>query len=785
MKKAAPKAHIELSVHQLVDFLLRSGDIDSRVFNRSSQTEGSRLHQVYQSAQGKNYISEYPLKQTFLVNDVEVTIQGRADGIIKRSEKEYIIDEIKTTVMDLEQFRDENLSWHLGQAKCYAYMFAHALNLDSIGVRLTYIKQGKNSKKLIDNYQYLTLDLENEIYDYINQYLDFYNIIMRLNEQRNTSIKDLKFPFKDYRQGQKELSKYVYSVAKNKGKLFIEAPTGIGKTMSTIFPSIKYLQEDEQSKIFYLTAKATGKQNAHKALQILKENGLSLSDIIITSKEKICFCKGKSCNPDECPFTKGYYNKIRDVLKESILRYDDFDHDTICYIANKYSVCPFELELDLSLFCDVIICDYNYVFDPISYMKRYFDEDASHYLVLVDEAHNLVDRSKSMYSAKLDKEMLLKARKGQKSIPNRKIKNALARLIKVFESYEENYELGQTQLEDFSDEAYKELNHFVTVYQEVSKEQNKDVSKELTDFYIEVNQFMKISELISERFLIYVNKTHNNVELIIYCLDASRFLSSTASRLNSAVFFSATLSPIEYYIDVLGGKKDDDPNLKLDSPFPKENLKLVVAPKVSTRYKNREKSYSQVAKYLFNFVNSKVGNYFIYLPSYEYLENLLPHLQFDEEVEMYVQKKDMTEIEKDDFLSHFQSNNANTVVGLAIIGGAFGEGIDLVGDSLIGVAIVGIGLPKLNYESDKVAQYYTENEINGFNYAYTYPGMNKVMQAVGRLIRTESDRGVALLIDERYMWNDYRSLFKKEWDHYQVVMNPDELTEELQNFFKS
>ena len=417
-------------------------------------------------------------------------------------------------------------------------------------------------------------------------------------------------------------------------------------------------------------------------------------------------------------------------------------------------------------------------------MKRYFDEDASHYLILVDEAHNLVDRSKEMYSASIDKEMLLKAKKAQRSIPNRKIKNALARLTKIFDFYEETYELGQTRLEDFTNETYKELNHFVTVYQEVNKEFNKDVTKDFTDIYIEINQFMKISELISERFLIYVNKSEKNVELKIYCLDASRFLSSTASRLNSTVFFSATLSPIDYYIDVLGGNKDKDPNLKLDSPFPKENLKLLIAPKVSVRYKNREKSLEDVASYLFNFVNSRVGNYFIYLPSYEYLDKLLPLLNF-EDADVYIQKKDMTEIEKNDFISHFESNNERTVVGLAIIGGAFGEGIDLVGDSLIGVAIVGIGLPKINYESDKVVEYYAANEINGFNYAYTYPGMNKVMQAVGRLIRTENDRGVALLIDERYMWNDYRSLFKKEWKDYSVVMNPDDLKEELQNFFKS
>lgn len=775
---------IELSVHQLVDFLLRSGDIDNRVFNRSSQTEGSRLHAIYQAKQGNNYISEYPLKETFNVEEVSITLQGRADGIIKKSDKDYIIDEIKTTVIDLKEFRDENLEWHLGQAKCYALMFAHALKLDTISIRLTYIRQGKESEKLIDDYTYFVTELENDIHDLMEQYLEFQNIIFRLNEKRDETIKELEFPFDDYRRGQKELTRYVYGTIKNKEKLFIEAPTGIGKTMSTIFPSIKYLAEDEKSKIFYLTAKATGKENAHNALKILKDNGLSLTDIIITSKEKICFCKDKACNPDECPYAKGYYNKIKNVIKESILRYDDFDYDTICYIANKHSVCPFELELDLSLFSDVIVCDYNYVYDPISYMKRYFDEDSSHYLVLVDEAHNLVERSKSMYSAELKRSLLEKARQGQRHIPNKKIKTALAKLNNLFDKYDDEYEFGETKVDDFDDEVYKIFNRFITVYQEVNKASNKDVSKDLTNLYIEINKFMKISELVSERFLLYVKKDEDDISLNIYCLDASRFIASTSSRMNSTVMFSATLSPISYYIDVLGGNNDKTPSLVLESPFPKENLKLLIAPKISTRYRNREATYAEVAKYIMAFISAKKGNYFIYLPSYEYLERLQEFLSFSDDVSVYIQNKDMTEKERNDFISHFKKKSRKTVVGLAIIGGAFGEGIDLVGDSLIGVIIVGIGLPKINFESNQIVEYYSQNDVNGFNYAYTYPGMNKVMQAVGRLIRSETDKGAALLIDERYRWNEYRILFKKEWEDYEIVYSENEITEVLQKFFK-
>ena len=776
---------LELSVHQLVDFLLRKGDIDNRVFNRSSQTEGTRLHGIYQAKQGTNYISEYPLKQSFVVNEIEVTIQGRADGIIKKSDKEYIIDEIKTTAISLKEFRNENLEWHLGQAKCYAYMFAYALGLDHIGVRLTYIRQGKESEKLIENYTYITKELENYVYDLIEKYLEFYNVVLRLQEERDESIKSLEFPFDNFRDGQYELTKYVYGAHKNSNSLFIEAPTGIGKTMSTIYPSIKYLLEDDKTKIFYLTAKATGKENAHNALEILRRNGLTISSVILMSKEKICFCKDKACNPDECIYAKGYYNKIKDVIKESLIRYEDFDNETIVSIANKHSICPFELELDLSLYSDIIICDYNYVYDPTAYLKRYFDEDSTHHIVLVDEAHNLVERSKDMFSAELKKSTLEKAKKAQRHISNKKIKNILAKIGKMFDEYDSSLEYGQTKIDDLSEEGYKIINRFVTVYQEVNKENNKDVSKELTELFIEVNKFLKISELISERYLIYIDKSETDLILKFYCLDASRFIKEKNRMVNSSVMFSATLSPIDYYIDLLGGDKTNSPSLSLNSPFPKENLKLLIAPKISTRYKNRDKTYQDVANYILAFINAKKGNYFIYLPSYEYLDNLLKVIEFPKNVDVHIQNKEMSESEKEEFISSFKKKNRKTVVGLAIIGGAFGEGIDLVGDSLIGVVIVGIGLPKINFESNEVVEYYKKNEINGFNYAYTYPGMNKVMQAVGRLIRSETDRGAALLIDERYMWNDYRILFKKEWDNYEVVVNEEDIRDSLQKFFKN
>ena len=773
---------LELSVHQLVDFLLRKGDIDSRVFNRSSMNEGTLLHALYQSKQGPDYISEYALEVETVVEEIKVKIQGRADGIIKRGD-DYTIDEIKTTVIDLKEFRDNNLEWHLGQAKVYAYMFAKEKGLKYCGVKLTYIKQGKEAEKLFETYSFTFEQLEDYFYSLINEYLMFYNIVLRKLEERNESIKILEFPFDKYRKGQRELAKYAYSIAKNGGKLFVEAPTGIGKTMSTLFPFIKSLNEDEKEKIFYLTAKNSGKMNAHLAINILRAQGLKLMDVILTAKEKICFCKDKACNPEECPFAVGYYNKIKDVIKEAILAYDDFDYDTVVAIAKVYNICPFELELDLSLFADVIICDYNYLFDPISYLKRYMDEDSSHLLALVDEAHNLVDRSRDMYSASIDFQLFEKAKKSLRGIPTKKIKAALLKVKKMFEKYQD-YELGEHEFLDVDYEDFKVIDKFISVYQDESKDPKNEITKELTTFYIECNKFKRISELMDDNFIHYMNKQEDNITLKITCLNASKFLKEVCKRIKGSIFFSATLSPMEYYIETLGGDVENDPTLTLSSPFPKENLKIMVAPKISVKYKEREKSYDELARYIEIFVTQKVGNYFIYLPSYEYKDKIMELIHLPEDIILHVQEKEMSDMEKEMFLDNFRPNPKETHVGIAIIGGAFSEGIDLVNDRLIGLMIVGIGLGKINYESDKIMALFDSKELNGFDYAYLYPGMNKVMQAVGRLIRSENDRGVAVLVEQRYLRKEYRDLYKKEWEDYEVIVSQDDFVNSLQKFYK-
>ena len=773
---------LSLSVHQLVDFLLRTGDIDNRVFNRSSMTEGSRIHASYQAKQGSNYISEYQLQHIFNVEGVDILLQGRADGIIKRKSGEFIIDEIKSTVEDLKVFRDDNFDWHIGQAKCYAFLFSIEQGLDSIGVRLTYIKQGKEKEKRIEEYLFLYEELEQFVRSLLEDYLDFYNIIFRHIETKNESIQRLSFPFSKYRSGQRELAKYCYAVAKNGGRFFCEAPTGIGKTMSTLFPFIKASILENDSKIFYLTAKTSGKEAAYKAVSILKENGLVTNDIVITAKDRICFSKGKACNPDECPYARGYFNKIQSVLKYSITNYSTFDLETITRIARENEICPFEFELDLSLFCDIIICDYNYMFDPISYMKRYFDDNASMHLALVDEAHNLIDRSRDMYSGDILYSRYKEARKSVKHSKHAKLKRALSKISKLLKELVADREDGEHILDSYPEEIYKTFQYFIDTCLDINKNEHKEMTKELLDYYLDVNEFIKLSDFYGDKYLLYLDVKGEEVDIHLYCVDASAFIGRTMKQVKATVLFSATLQPINYYIDTLGGSRSEDKKLILPSPFPIDNLKILVAPKVSVKYKNREASYDQVAQYIHSFIKNKVGNYFIYSPSYEYMENLLKHIDL-EGYDCFIQSKNMEEEERTAFLLNFKDNPEKTTLGFLVIGGAFSEGIDLVSDRLIGAIIIGIGMPKINFKSNKIADYFKSLDMPGHDYAYTNPGMNKIMQAVGRVIRSENDRGAVLLIDERYLNHQYRDLFREEWRNYEVVLSPKEVEDIVSKFF--
>ncbi len=778
------KLFLTLSVHELVDFLLRKGDIDSRIYNDETMAIGSKIHASYQKKQGNQYLSEVALSETFIREKGSIKLEGRADGIIL-GEEYPIIDEIKSTVSPLSEFYRVQGEWHFGQAFCYALMYAHKSGAKKMTVRLTYISQIKDEqmrKELLLSVE----ELEQHVNSYIDRYLEFYEGVKNHREKVRESAKALAFPYSSFRAGQREMAKYVYSVCRDGGTFFCEAPTGIGKTMSALFPAIKALASSSSERIFYLTAKSTGRESAYEAITLLRNKGLYIRDSMLRAKDKMCFCPDKSCNPDDCPFAKGYYEKLREVMEKEAKETNRFSIDYVIALAQEKEMCPFELQLDLSTMSDIIIGDFNYFFDPFVYLERYFGEEAdpSKDIVLVDEAHNLVDRAHDMYSASIALSSVLKGKKALKGTEFKSLKNSLSKLEKFLKEEANNAIEGEVSYASLPAKAESAISSFLDHKKDINKEESKGkkvaLGPDFEDLSVELYRFSALLEDYSDNSLLYYSNKEEPT-LHLFSLDPSEYIRASLDKVKARVLFSATLSPISFYMDSLYGEKA--PYLLLPSPFPSENFSLLLAPMVSLRYKERKNSLKQVVSYLEHFVNARVGNYFLFFPSYEYLESIKDELHFARAAK-FVQERSMNEDERKIFLSQFKENPTVSAVGLLTLSGAFSEGIDLLGDRLTGVAIVGVGLPTLSYERDKIRDYFDEKEGKGFEYAYLDPGLNHVMQAAGRLIRSESDKGVALLIDERYLEKEYRHLFAEKWRKYSVITRPEQIAGEINRLYK-
>lgn len=774
------KPYLRLSVHELVDFLLRKGDIDNRVYNQDTMNLGSLMHSSYQKKQGKEYLSEYPLSATIALEEGTIALSGRADGIIVGGDYP-IIDEIKSTVLPLEVFFEQQKEWHLGQALCYAYMYLTETGGDQIGVRLSYLSQLDSSAALRKDFVFTWEEVEERIHELARSYFAFEERRMKHVRARDLSIRKLPFPYREFREGQRQLSQCVYGLCKRGGVFFAEAPTGIGKTISTLYPAVLSFDHKNLDKIFYLTAKNTGGISAYDTLTDLYKVGLKARDSFLVAKDKICFCPGHACNPDDCPYAKDYYTKLKDALNEAEDRLERFDMLGVKQIALQYSICPFEFQLDLSLQADIVICDYNYFFDPRVKLQRYFDEtvDASKDFILVDEAHNLIDRGRDMYSACISKNHVLEAKRSLKGKEFRSLQRSLKKLADALAE-----ELGGEESQEIENGAFVSYADSIRKKQlEYGKEYGISLPEECVSLSRELGKYKLLCEQYdSPSIKHYLEQGRNGVELHFRCLDPSSYLRESMQKVRGCALFSATLSPISYYMSALNGTTDS-PYLLLPSPFPKENLHVLIAPKISLRYKDRDASLKPVSLYLKEFVQAKKGNYFIYFPSYAYLESILPYLDF-EDAEVQIQSKSMSHDERTIFLEAFQPNPNHTTVGLLTLGGVFGEGVDLVDDRLIGVAIVGVGLPQVGLDNDSIREYYDNKGSNGFDYAYRFPGMNKVTQAVGRLIRTPTDRGSALLIDDRYTQGEYRDVFGRLWPDAQIVLSPQEVRSSLLSFYK-
>lgn len=758
---------IRISVRNLVEFILREGNIDNRTGggqDPENMQMGSRIHRKIQRQMGSDYQAEVPLKTEIVCDGFTLKIEGRADGLIHTKEQ-VMVDEIKGVLRELDRVQ-EPAGIHLAQAKCYASMVAEQEGVDEIGVQMTYCQMETEEVKRFQ-YSYQSNELKVWFDEVIRQYEKWAKFQIEWRKARNASIKGIEFPF-PYRKGQRDLAVSVYRTILWKKKLFIQAPTGVGKTISTVFPAVKAVGEELGEKIFYLTAKTITRTVAEQAFETLREQNLKFKVITLTAKEKICFCEETSCNPDDCPYAKGHFDRVNDAVYELLMREDAMSREVLEAQARKHKVCPFEMALDVSTWVDGVICDYNYVFDPDARLRRFFAEGgAGGYLFLIDEAHNLVERGRQMYSAELCKEDFLAVKKLVKGEAPRFAKRleACNKILLAMKKECENYKV----LDNISHFGIQLMNVLSETDRYLEECVDKEVRETVLDFYFQVRSFLNIYDGLDENYVVYTEYQENGrFVLKLFCVNPAANLQKCLDKGNSAVFFSATLLPIQYYKRLLSTEKDNYA-VYIDSSFDTKKRLLMNGVDVSTRYTMRSREmYQRYATYIFRVVKAKMGNYLIFFPSYRFMEDVYQEFtqllaSDEEEMELVIQQKHMDEEERENFLRAFEMGREKSLIGFGVLGGIFSEGIDLTNEKLIGTLIIGTGLPQVCNEREILKSYFDQKGLYGFDYAYRYPGMNKVLQAAGRVIRTEDDRGVILLLDERFQREKGKEIFPKEW----------------------
>ncbi|MDE7029455.1 MAG: ATP-dependent DNA helicase [Lachnospiraceae bacterium] len=811
---------IRVSVRQLVEFILRGGSIDNRRSGGSdtAMQEGSRIHRMIQRRMGSEYHAEIGLQYTWSTPEYDIIIEGRADGIIDyhwgehnktnvvdereslpapAREEQVIIDEIKGTYRELRRITAP-VGVHLAQAKCYAFMYAQENHIEQIQVRMTYCHiETEELKYFHEDYTFSELQLWFD--ELMQEYRKWADFQFTWNAARTASIRQLVFPF-SYREGQKELVTYVYQTIYHRRKLFLEAPTGVGKTISTVFPAVKAMGEGMAEKLFYLTAKTITRTVAQECFGLLQQSGLHMKTIALTAKDKICFMKSEGaaeeetlerqaeaeCNPEACPYADGHFDRINDAMYDLLIHEDHFTRESLQAYAMRHRVCPFELSLDMSLFSDAIICDYNYVFDPRVYLKRFFADGVGKrdYVFLIDETHNLLDRGREMYSASLFKNDFLHAK--------RLIRDAAPKIAKHLDKC--NRELlvmkracEGCRVDEGIDGFVLELNRLYGVMDDFLDEHDTFPGRrELLEFYFEITHFLNIYELMDDSYVVYSQLMDDgDFMLKLLCVNPAQNLRQCMQKGRSAILFSATLLPVQYYKKLLGGEPKDY-EVYAKSTFDEAKKALLIANDVTSKYARRgDEEFRRIARYIYEVVCQRHGNYMVFLPSHLFLEQVYDWFMqeyYDQNVmECIVQEDHMSEAMREEFLMRFQGNadrepdcalggaDGTILIGFCVMGGIFSEGIDLKRDSLIGALIVGTGIPQVGCERELLRKYFDARGENGFDYAYRYPGMNKVLQSAGRVIRTVEDIGVVALLDERFLEPQYRRMFPREWSQYEIV----------------
>ncbi|GEO67448.1 ATP-dependent DNA helicase [Levilactobacillus spicheri] len=780
---------IKLGVRELVEFTLRAGDLGATSNSQNTALLGAKIHRRLQKQRGDDYQKEYYLDLPLTLHGHDFLLHGRADGVTL-AETQATIEEIKTSDTDFEKLSPNKLTLYWAQVKLYAHLlFCKFPDLTTITLTLTYFQTSTEQVTQSDQ----TIDrqaAQGFFQQVIDEYITWLTFRDDLRERRDPTIQALTFPFGHYRPGQRELAVAVYKTILSSQHLFAEAPTGTGKTISTLFPTIKAIGEGVIQRIFYLTAKQSTRMVAEEAITLMASQGLKLKSITLTAKEKIQFPEEADLAPEENPYMLGYYDRLKPALLDLLQHNDQLTRDVIETYARKHTLDPFEFQLDASLFCDVIIGDYNYLFDPQVHLQRFFATPDPENFFLIDEAHNLVSRSRDMYSAAISTRPLDHLIDLSQELPqvSRKLRQRLRDLRDTFDDISEPLQrAGKTDSTFLTPPADFEhdLSRLIEATHDWLVDQPQTpFTKAMLDYYFTAISYQRIGEYYDETYRMRLTIDDGNVTLKQLCLDPSAFLADSLDLGHGAVLFSATLSPLDYYQTVLGGGSDSLA-YQLPSPFPPTHQAILITNYIQTTYKQRQANLANILVAIKNLVDGKTGNYLIFLPSYSYLLTVVEafHLAYPH-IATVAQQSQMSEADRQTFLAQFQAHPTQTLVGFALLGGIFSEGIDLKADRLIGVGIVSVGLPGINPETDLIRDYFDSQGQPGFAFAYQLPGLNNVFQAAGRLIRGAQDVGIVLLMDQRFTTSRYTQLYPQHWQHYQRLYRPEQLGPAIQAFWR-
>ncbi len=806
MRFDSEKKIVFLSVRELCDYALMRGNLDFRVSgkNRERLMQGQEAHRLLQKESGPNGHAEVTVCSRVTYQKRTYEISGRADIVIDG--KTPIVEEIKSVTNSGSR---EPSAYHIVQANLTAWLYLRMHQFPEVCVRKTIFQTETGEKKTYEN-----VYGESELEKICNTYLSAIEYRVKYLEEHQTALLPTarvgRFPYASVRDSQNTMLRECYRDMKHNKRLFIQAPTGVGKTISALFPAVRLLGEGNCDRIFYLTAKSSTSREAYRAATDIYKAGTLVKTVVLTSRENLCLNQAaktdpagitRHCNPNDCPYAKGFFDRCKTAVGELINHQSGFPRKTILDVAKARNICPYEFQLELSEFCDIIICDYNYVFDPMVYLRRYFEENApqaGRFLFLVDEAHNLSDRASSMYSEELTYtpiRMLYENLKNTHSAPKHVLETMLE-LLKAFQKaksycrdtlvkdemgFEKGYYLNHGMIPGF----FETVSACREVMENLQrKHYGNSVETETIQFLSLLKRFETIASYFDSHFITFVSVKDGEISVRIICLDPSEILKERFSLSEASVAFSATLTPLDYFADILGGGKEAL-KVELPSPYQRKNLCVVAATGVSTRFEDREQSVKKIASIIAATVSAKTGNYITYFPSYQYLETV--YKRFTEKnpnIPVVLQTRQMTPQQKEQFLEAFR-DDGRLRIGFCVLGGSFSEGVDLAGGRLIGSIIVGVGLPGISDERNILRDYYENTRERGFDYAYTFPGMNRVLQAAGRVIRSETDRGIIVLADDRWEEPRYQQMIPDQWKHLQYAKKSTEIANIANIFWKN